>query len=74
MGDKQCNFGRNRSVMNGSLLHRSFGPYLSSHYSAVAETTNLTLLDQALQAIQVWLKSVGNERHFTRVNETVFLP
>jgi hypothetical protein len=38
----------------------------------VIETSYMALTAQALQSVQVWLKSVSTEGHFTREAETVF--
>jgi hypothetical protein len=49
-----------------------FRPYLVSHCSGWTETSQTALPPLALQAMQVWLNSVGNEGHFTRDAGTVF--
>jgi hypothetical protein len=72
---KQCKFGRNRSVMKGTLFVRpkEFLQYLASHYSEGPKTSHLVFRTHELQAMKVWWKSVGNERGFTREAETLFV-
>jgi hypothetical protein len=68
-----CNFRWNRSVMKGALLLRPkvCRPYLPSQCSGVREIRHTALPAHALQAVQVGLKSVGNEGHFILKAETV---
>jgi hypothetical protein len=40
----------------------------------VTETSHVELAAHALQAVEVWSKSVSNEGHFTREIGTVFGP
>jgi hypothetical protein len=63
MGYKKCSFRRNRTVTKGtSLLMRTvFCPYHASPCCGIIETSHLALAPYALQAMQVWSKSVGNE-------------
>jgi hypothetical protein len=59
------------------VSERVFRTYVLSHFSAVAEISQMALTAQALQAVQVTLKSVTNEGHFALETETVsllFLP
>jgi hypothetical protein len=49
-------------------------PNLASHCSRVTETSKLIMPTHALEAGQVWLKSVGKEGYFTLQGETHFCP
>jgi hypothetical protein len=51
-----------------------FRPSLASHCSGVTETAHLAHPTHALEALQVWSKSVSNETHFTYDAEVIFHP
>jgi hypothetical protein len=53
---------------------RVFPPYLAYNWNGVTEMTHHALLPGALEAVQVWSKSITNEGHFTSEADTVYRP
>jgi hypothetical protein len=73
---KQDKFGRNRPVINGTILVRPklIRHYLAYHCNGVTEKSNVPLATHALQAVEVWSKSMSNEGHYTRKSERFSRP
>jgi hypothetical protein len=73
----QCKLGSRRKIAKDKFLlgpEQFFGRYLHSHCSGVNPIGHIALLAHAFCSVQVRLKSVGNEGHFTLEAETLFRP
>jgi hypothetical protein len=68
---RAVSLGWNPSLRKAERVLR---PYLLWHCSGVTEKCDITLPAHGLQAVNVTLKSVINEWHFTLQAETVFRP
>jgi hypothetical protein len=76
MPHKQCKFGRNPAVTNGTILLRpKVSPQCPSfNCSCTSETSHVAIPSHALQLYQVRSKLGSNEGQFTLDAETGFRP